>query len=194
FGSAINLASFLNFIYSIFLGRRDAKFAQVKDAPWNQKAAMVLLSLLCIFFGLFAWAVPLRGFIVPAVAGAGFSLEWLGDYHPLRFLGLFLVIFAMGFALFWAIRRVRYDDLYLGGMSPEARFRFIGTAFYKEIREMTPLKQIYQAAENKWFDVYDLGSKAVLAVAGWTQKAHPGWLPLYVLMIIAGLLALLILL
>ena len=120
-------------------------------------------------------------------------MEFLGQYQPLLISVLFLIPFLIGFLIFLAIRRVRYDDLYLGGMAAEERFRFIGTSFYNEIRQMAPLKFFYDAADRKAFDVYDLGSRSTFGSAHWLQRLHSGLLPLYVLFILAGLVLLLIL-
>ncbi len=190
FGSALTLASFMKFIYSIFLGKRLERFAGVKDAPINQKASMGLLSLLCVVFGLFAAALPLKGFIYPIMAEAP---DFIGEYQPLPILALFLITFLVGYLVFLSVRRVRYDELYLGGQPAEERFRFIGTSFYNEIRTMARLRYFYDAAEKKLFDLYDLGSRTVFGAAGWLQRAHSGWLPLYVLFIVVGMAILLLL-
>jgi formate hydrogenlyase subunit 3/multisubunit Na+/H+ antiporter MnhD subunit len=193
FGSALTLASFVKFIYSIFLGKRLKRFENIHEAPINQKASLALLSLLCIGFGLFAVRVPLLRMIYPILQASGYQVEFLGQYQPLLITVLFLIPFLIGFLFFLSIRKMRYDDLYLGGMAAEERFRFIGTSFYNEIRRMAPLKYFYDAADRKEFDVYDLGSRATFGSAHWLQRLHSGLLPIYVLFILAGLVLLLIL-
>jgi formate hydrogenlyase subunit 3/multisubunit Na+/H+ antiporter MnhD subunit len=193
FGSALTLASFVKFIYSIFLGKRLKRFEQIHDAPVNQKTSLALLSLLCIGFGLFAVPIPLSRLIYPILQALGFQVEFLGQYQPLLISVLFLIPFLIGFLIFLSIRKMRYDDLYLGGQPAEERFRFIGTSFYNEIRRMPPLKFFYDAADRKDFDIYDLGTRSTFGSAHWLQRLHSGLLPLYVLFIIAGLILLLIL-
>jgi NADH:ubiquinone oxidoreductase subunit 5 (subunit L)/multisubunit Na+/H+ antiporter MnhA subunit len=192
FGSALTLASFMKFLHSVFLGRRPKKYDGVKEAPFNQWLATGLLAALCVGFGIFAREIPLRYLVNPVVEGSGLSkVPLLGFYNPQVVVLLFAIPFILGLLLFLAIRKVRLDNIYLGGQSPAEHFRVIGTEFFNEIRSLKPLKSIYDWAEKKYFDVYDLGSRATLGIAGWLQKAHPGQLQLYVLYILFGVLAIL---
>jgi len=68
------------------------------------------------------------------------------------------------------------------------KFLISGTGFYNEIRNMRPLLQLYNAAEKKYFDIYDLGSRFTFSLSGLFQKGHPGQLQLYVLYILIGVL------
>jgi O-antigen ligase len=114
--------------------------------------------------------------------------EFMGLYAPKLIVILFAVGFAVGIIVYLFTKKVRYDAVYLGGSEDEERFRIVGTAFYNEIRNMTPLKALYNFAEKKYFDIYDLGSKSTFALSRTLQKAHPGQLQLYLLYIIIGML------
>jgi formate hydrogenlyase subunit 3/multisubunit Na+/H+ antiporter MnhD subunit len=189
FGSALTLASFMKFIHAIFLGTRPAKLDKVTEAPANQWLATGLLSALCICFGIFAVEIPLRQFIMPVLADLGWSIEsFPGLYNPQLIVMLFAMAFIIGFGIYLFTRKVRYDDVYLGGMSPAEQFRVLGTEFYNEIRNMKPLKAIYNAAERKYFDMYDVSGNSTFAFSRLFQKAHPGQLQLYVLYIVLGML------
>jgi len=73
-------------------------------------------------------------------------------------------------------------------MDSEERFRVLGTEFYNEVKEMTPLNTLYKWAEKKYFDIYNISTKFTISTAKLLQKAHPGQLQLYLLYIVVGLL------
>lgn len=192
FGSALTLATFLKFLHTLFLGKRPQALDHIKQGPANQQIATGLLSLLCILFGLFALQLPLRKWIFPIAAEQGWHIpQWFGEYYPIQIVLLFLGIFLIGFLLYLAIRNVRYDEIYLGGMDALEKFRIAGTQFYKEIKEMKPLNVLYNGAEKKYFDVYDVGGNCSLGLARFLRAIHNGQLQLYNLWIILGILILL---
>jgi hypothetical protein len=117
-----------------------------------------------------------------------FIPEYSGLYNPQLIVILFAISFLIGFIIYLLVKKVRYDEVYLGGMASSEKFRILGTEFYNEIRNMFPLKNIYNAAENKWFDMYTVGGNSTFAFSRIFQKAHPGQLQLYVLYIIIGVL------
>ncbi|MFH1212517.1 MAG: hypothetical protein V1681_00355, partial [Candidatus Neomarinimicrobiota bacterium] len=59
------------------------------------------------------------------------------------------------------------------------------------IRNMDPLKSVYNAAEKKHFDIYNLGQRCSLIFARWFQRLHNGQLLDYNLWIVVGVLILL---
>jgi len=195
FGSALTLASFMKFLHAIFLGKRPADLDNISEAPANQWLATGILSLLCLLFGVLATAIPLKIFIYPAMQAGGLEIpEFIGQYQPLLVLVLILVTFVLGMLIYLLTKRVRRDDIYLGGQPALEKFRVVGTAFYNEIRNMRGLKGIYNAAEDHKFDAYDISAKSTLVFSRLFQKAHPGLLSLYVLFIVFGLLIFLLVL
>ena len=58
---------------------------------------------------------------------------------------------------------------------------------------MKPLKSIYDWADKKYFDLYEVGTKGTFKLSDLFQKAHPGQLQLYLLYVVAGLLIFLLL-
>jgi len=188
FGSALTLASFLKFLHAIFLGRRPESLDKVKEAPFNQWLATGLLSLFCIGFGLYAVELPLRQLIYPAMNAIGLDTpEISGLYRAKLIMALFAAPFLIGFIVFLLTRRVRYDEVYIGGQPALEQFRVLGTAFYNEIRNMSPFKTLYNWAEKKYFDIYDQSAAGTFGLSHLLQKAHPGQLQLYVLYIVIGL-------
>ncbi len=194
FGSALTLASFLKFLHSIYLGKRPAKYDNVKETKPNQWISTGLLSALCILFGLFAVSIPLNRLIYPVLTELGYQVpEFLGDYDPQLLFVLFALAFIVGFIIYLLTKNVRYDQNYLGGMPALEKYRVTGTEFYNEIRNMKPLKGIFNAAGKKYFDVYDLGTRFTFYLSRLFQRGHPGQLQLYLLYIMVGVLVFILL-
>jgi hypothetical protein len=103
---------------------------------------------------------------------------------------LFGLAFIVGFIIYIFTKNIRYDEIYLGGMDAVEKFRVVGTEFYNEIRNMTPLRSIYNYAEKKYFDLYDLGKRLFLSLAQFFRTVHTGQLQLYSLWILVGVLIL----
>jgi len=189
FGSALTLASFMKFLHAAFLGRRPYIYKDIKEAPVNQWLSTGILSLLCIVFGILAVALPLKYFIYPVVEASGMSIpSFAGLYDPVIITLLFAFAFLLGLLIYGLTAKVRYDDVYVGGMPALEKFRIAGTEFYNEVRNFTLLKLIYNYAEKKYFDLYEMGREFTFSFSGYLQKAHPGQLQLYVLYIVVGYL------
>lgn len=193
FGSALTLASFMKFLHAIFLGRLPKALNKVKEAPANQWIATLLLAGLCILFGLLAVPLPIRKFLFPVIPESGYAIPALiGNYNPVIIFWLFGAAFFVGLIVYLITKRVRYDDLYLGGMEPLEKFQISGTEFYNEIRNMRPLKGIYNAAEKRYFDCYDQLKRCSFAVSRFFSGLHRGLLQIYNFWIVLGFLILLI--
>jgi len=194
FGSALTLASFMKFLHAVFLGQRPDRLKDVREAPANQWLATGTLALLCVGFGLLAKEIPLRLFVFPAAEEAGYTPgAFLGVYSPRFVLYLLAAAFRLGLIVFLLTRKTRYDEVYLGGNAQAEAFRIAGTAFYKEIADMKPLRGFYRQAEKKAFDLYDLASKATFGLSRLLQRAHAGLLQVYILFIVFGVVLFMIL-
>jgi len=194
FGSALTLATLIMFIHSVFLGKRPRRLESVKEASFNQWLTTGVLALLCVGFGLFAREIPLRFLIGPAAEESGFAASGAsGLYQPQLILILLALPLILGLSLYLLIRKRRFDEVYLGGQPPDEQFRVTGTEFYKEIVEMRPLRSVFSLAHKKIFDIYHVGSRATFGLSRLLQKAHSGLLPLYILFIVLGLVAFMLL-
>lgn len=187
FGSALTLASFMKFLHAIFLSRLPKKYENIKEISANNWIANMLLSLLCVIFGLFAMAIPIKIFIAPSLPGHPLvNSMLLGFYQPGVILLLFGVAFVVGIILFLLIKNIRFDDIYVGGMEGEEKHSVPGTDFYNDIRNMSPLRKLYDWAERKFFDIYDMGRKFVFFFSEIFQELHTGLLHTYAMWILAG--------
>jgi formate hydrogenlyase subunit 3/multisubunit Na+/H+ antiporter MnhD subunit len=198
FGTALTLASFAKLLHAVFLGQAHpgtapvAERAEVGASMWLPPA---LLALLCVVFGVLALQVPLGLWIFPSLAGA---VEMLGVWDPIPATLLLLGALALGLLPYlWAsFGKVRVVEPFIGGeiLDRQEGMRVSGVRFYRTVREMAPLNKIYDAAEAKWFDVYEVGKSLFLGLGKFLGIAHNGLLPRYLTWCLAGMLALLLLL
>jgi len=193
FGSGLTLASFIKLIHAIFLGQRaDGKDNSKKDEVlWQMWVPVTLLAILCVTFGVFAYQIPLRFFIKPAL-GAGF--EFTGNWQSLKatlflFAGLMtgLVIYFLG-----NFKSVRVSDSYIGGEPLEKDMRLSGTEFYNTVKEYGIFDAIYKKAESGFFDIYEQFKKMALGSGKIFQRLHNGVLPTYLVWTLLGMMALFI--
>jgi formate hydrogenlyase subunit 3/multisubunit Na+/H+ antiporter MnhD subunit len=192
FGSALTLASFMKFLHTIYLGRPQSKWGEIKEAGFNQVSATLSLAALCLIFGLWAQPLPLSRFILPVLSDFGLSApNYLGYYSPLPVVYLFGVVLLLGLVIFLLIKNVRYDAIYLGGMEALEKFRIAGTEFYHEIKNMRPFNWVYNQAEQKHFDIYHIGANCSRWFTRALQFLHRGNLSEYNLWIVLGTLILL---
>jgi formate hydrogenlyase subunit 3/multisubunit Na+/H+ antiporter MnhD subunit len=195
FGSALTLASFMKFIHAIYLGRKSANLKNITEAPFNQVVSTGLLALMCIGFGISAVALPLNYFIYPVLAESGLQIPaFQGFYDPMLLTAMVVLSFFIGYIVYFFIKKVRYDDIYIGGMEPREEFRLSGTEFYHEIRNFSWVKKIYDLAEKDLFDIYETGKEFTFKFSRAFQLAHPGQMQFYTLYITLGLLIILIVL
>jgi formate hydrogenlyase subunit 3/multisubunit Na+/H+ antiporter MnhD subunit len=194
FGSALTLASFMKLIHCVFLGSPSAtthssgaKRNEVSFAMWFP---MVILAVLCITFGVFAYSVPLKNLILSAVPGVSF----LGFWSP----GLATLLIIMGIILglivyfIGNIKSVRLDTTYVGGEIIPRDSRVSGVEFYDTIKDLGTFKTIYGQAEKKLFDIYDWGAKFIFFLIRGLRRIHSGALPMYLFWSLFGMLVLFI--
>jgi len=196
FGSGLTLASFIKFIHAIFLGKpkdgqtprlRVGQAGQRNEVPWTMWLPPVILAALCIIFGVFAYLIPLKYLVVPALSE---RLEFIGSWPSLRAtlyliigLGVGLVIYLLG-----NFKGIRETDPYIGGEEIVKDMRLSGTEFYGTIKELPFLRGIYAKAERKVFDIYDQGKRLVFFFIGIFRYLHNGVLPTYLVWCLLGML------
>ena len=193
FGSALTLASFMKLGHAIFLGQtpdyEGTTGYKVREVHWSMWLPMVVLAGLCLAFGIFAFRLPLVKFIYPAVG----KVLIPGFWQPTLATILILVGIVVGFIIYLMGRiKIREDAVpFIGGEVLPEEVRVTGTDFYDTIREMSILRTIYSKAEQKLFDIYELGKRAFLFLARGVSYAHVGVLTSYVVWIFLGLMAIL---
>jgi len=155
-GSVLTLASFLKLLHAMFFGQRPATLAKVREAGFGMWLPPVLLALACVFFGVFAYQIPLRGFIYPSLP---LLVEPTGVWQPalttlllLAALGLGVLIYLLGTA-----RATTAVRTFVGGekIADEEESRVTGTAFYTPVKHLPILDELLKYGERGAFDIYN---------------------------------------
>ena len=188
-GSALTLASFIKLIGGIFLSRRRLELGSVREVPVLMWIPMVILALICIFFGVFATNFVVPKLIMPVSGQFQFMGFWNSSFVSL----LVLISIILGIILYLAlnIKKFRTEDSFIGGERIQDQTSYSTPEFYKTIGEFRSFAWIYKKAEEKWFDIYDLSKNLVLWISHQLSEAHTGVLPGYVIWIFAGLIIML---
>ncbi|NQT90624.1 MAG: hypothetical protein HQ558_05160, partial [Candidatus Omnitrophica bacterium] len=195
FGSALTLASFMKLIHAVFLGQPSEEQRlnlstkrEVTKAMW---IPMVVLAFLCVIFGVFAYVIPIRLFILPSV---GRYILFPGSWTPGIATLLIIVGIVLG-ALIYLIGKVkkpRETAVFIGGELIEEHpdMRVSGTEFYNTVKDIGILKTIYRLAEKKLFDPYDVGTWITFAFNKALRFIHNGVLSTYLAWCLLGMIVL----
>jgi len=190
FGSALTLASFVKLLHSIFLSRLPDELKDVKEVSATMTIPMMVLALLCVFFGVF-YHVPLKLFIYPALGiepGTAIFGTWMSG------IATILLIIGIGLGvLIWFVARLSRSIRTVptwtcGEVQSNEDMRIPGTHFYKTVSRMGGLKQLYTGQEKGYFDLYDQGGRCGLGLTAFLRWLHSGVLPMYLTWVVLGLL------
>ena len=190
-GSALTLASFVKVLHAVFLRKPspEVQNAKIDEVGFSMKFPMIVLAAVCLLFGVFAHQLPLRYLVAPAVKGnlVEPGVWWAGMGALLLAIG-----FAVGLLLYrlGTVSKARECPTYIGGEILGENVEVTGIDFYRTFQEMNPFKAFYAMAEQKLFDLYDVGTGVVFYFVEMLRVAHSGILPLYLTWVIAGLMAL----
>ncbi len=187
FGSGLTLASFMKFLYTIYFGKNRPSSGQVTEISPNNWLVTIILSALCLLLGVFAFPFMIKGLLGP-ILGGNMEISGLapGFYQPFRMLYLLIIGLAVAALGYFAFRKIRFDQNYVGGQEDTGHFTANGAYFYDDIRFMSPLKTIYDLALKKTFDIYDWTGKIVHSIGILIQKSHTGVLTTYATWVIVG--------
>ena len=199
-GSFLTAASFLKLGHAAFFGRPRVRAAEVKEAPFAMLAPMMAIAGLCVFFGL-ANHLPIQLLVIPAVEKHIEAGHHLGGLVPATW-GLACVTFAVQLA---AIAHHVFGVKRSGS----------GLGAADHIHHAPLARQLYDAAERRSFDPYEIAlegihgfARAAMAVdraidfaydgiatnlaagsSALLRKAHTGSHALYLAWSLAGLAA-----
>ncbi|MFH0879634.1 MAG: proton-conducting transporter membrane subunit, partial [Lentisphaerota bacterium] len=174
FGSALTLASFVKVLHSVFLCKRSAELRHrdIREVGISMWLPSIGLAFLCVLFGVFAYQLPLGTMIFPAMGGA---VQLSGAWYAGPATVLLLVAYVLGLLVYLlsTVRKARSCDTYIGGEIMDEVFHHKGTGgkvenvevtgvdFYRTVEDISPLREIFGAAQKKLFDIYDLGGKTI---------------------------------
>jgi len=194
FGSALTLASFVKVLHSVFLGQPHGEATgPLPNALMG--LPMALLALLCIVFGVFAYSVPVKGLLLPALPASLQVSFARATWQPGIAALLLCVALAAGGLIYvlGTVGRLREDEAYIGGEAGAraAAYHFSGVEFYRTVAELPSLRTLYRHAEGGWYDLYELGRRFVGWVGVPLQRFHSGVLLTYIAWCVLGLVVLL---
>ncbi|MCX5706836.1 MAG: proton-conducting transporter membrane subunit [Candidatus Omnitrophica bacterium] len=195
FGSALTLASFAKLLHAVFLGQRlnTIKAKGIKEVSWAMWSPCIILAAICVIFGVFVFAIPLKYFIFPAVSNYQIlSRQSLpGSWSPLLAASFIILALVLGFIIFKLGRlklNLRQDSTFSGGeiTQPQAENMVTGIDFYNTIKEMAFLRPVYKMAQQGIFDIYEQGKK-FFSISKVFQYLHNGVLPTYLIWMLLGM-------
>lgn len=155
FGSVLTLASFLKLTHSLFLGARPKALAGVKEASFTKWFPPLVLALVCIAFGVFAYRLPLKYLISPALS-ASVSIP-IGFFSPLRFSAFMFLLLSLGFIIYilGMAYKQRSRKVFLGGEElAEDEIHYSGPHFYSALKDIKLFSEFYRFAETGSFDTF----------------------------------------
>jgi len=196
FGSALTLASFMKLVHAVFLGQKSResqiKGNKIQEAGPTMWIPTVTLATLCVVFGVFAYRIPLKLFILPSLGGAG--VAFTGVWNASLATVLIVVGVAIGFVIYLlgTATKTRQAEIFTGGetLKDYPDMRVSGTEFYNTIQDIGILRFIYKLAEKKLFDIYEVGTKITLGFNALLRYIHNGVLPTYLAWCLLGMLIL----
>ncbi len=191
FGSALTLASFVKLLHSIFLSRLPDDLERSKEVSRWQTVPMMVLALLCVFFGVF-YRVPLEWLVYPALGIPGGREIPSGTWDSVLATVLIIIGLGVGLAILlsgWVGRKVRIVPTWSGGeIQANEQMIIPGTHFYKTVSSLGGARQLYARQEKGYFDLYDQSAKAGLVLCSLLRWLHTGILPAYLTWVVLGLL------
>lgn len=189
FGSALTLASFMKVLNAVFFGAARSPVKVSEETPPLMWIPSLLLSFVCIVFGVFANQVPLKYFILPAVPAFSYSGAWASISATLFLIaGLFIggAIYLLG-----RFAPLKKSPVFIGGEDlPGERMAQSGVRFYDTIRDIGPVRWLYDRAVRKTFDVYEGLSKITFFFSDILGWLHNGLLHTYLAWCLLGLVVL----
>lgn len=157
FGSVLTLACFLKLTHSIFLGDRPEHLGEVREVGFWMGFPKLVFAILCIAFGVFAFVIPLKHFILPSVH---YRIYPTGLWTPGLATLLLLVGLAIG-AFVYLIGKVKpkVSRRFVGGeLLEHEEVRIPGTDFYgTSMRSIEMLDKTYEVGEQGAFDIFTQG-------------------------------------
>lgn len=144
-GSFFTAASFLKLGHAAFLGPLSDKNKEVKEAPLLMLGPMIIIALACVIFGVFNF-IPLQKLIQPIL---GIKKMEGRDFSGMPAdMTLVVITFIVLIAAFL--------NHYLGAKSKGSGLKAVD-----HIHHAPGLSAIYDKAEQRFFDPYDIGLKVM---------------------------------
>jgi formate hydrogenlyase subunit 3/multisubunit Na+/H+ antiporter MnhD subunit len=157
-GSFFTAASFLKLGHAAFLGKMSDENRNVKEAPLLMLVPMITIAFVCVLFGLFN-ALPLNNLIQPILGEHRLEGHHFAGWPANPLLVILTVVVIAGALL----------NHWFGVKSKGSGLKAVDHIHYAPV-----LSTIYDRAEKRFFDPYDIGLKLVDVVArifNWCDRA-----------------------
>ncbi|MDP3790786.1 MAG: proton-conducting transporter membrane subunit [Candidatus Omnitrophota bacterium] len=195
FGGALTIASFMKLLHAVFLGRPSVNLPKnLKEVGLSMLLPIVILAVICIIFGIFAFAIPLSLLILPAVSEE--SIAYLGTWSPGIATALIIVGILAGLLIYYISipKKARRVGIFIGGENPDNLDRVTGAEFYDTMKDVGILNYLYKKEDRKSFDIYEVGKRTIAVFTNFLQRLHNGILPTYLVWCLLGLAVIFIIL
>jgi NADH-quinone oxidoreductase subunit L len=153
-GAILTFASFLKAGHSVFLGPRSKEVPKVRESEIPILIPLVILALLCIVFGVYN-KLPLKLFIEPILSGhvhggehLDFSSHALDVFNPIAGISIFCLVIALA--------------LHRYGWNKAKKQAYLAS---EVIHNLPVLRTLYTYSEQRFFDFYEQGIKALRFLA-----------------------------
>jgi NADH-quinone oxidoreductase subunit L len=143
-GSFFTAASFLKLGHAAFIGKRNQMHDELKEAPITMLIPMAIIACLCVGFGIFN-AAAIKTFFVP-VLGAHAGVHHFGGM-PQNIALVVVTLVVLAAALL---------NHYFGVKRTGSGLKAVDHIHYAPL-----LHKIYDKADTRFFDPYELGMQAV---------------------------------
>lgn len=148
-GSFFTAASFLKLGHAAFVDKPRSDQSRVKEAPWTMLVPMIVIAGFCVLFGVYN-PLPIRQLIQPILGAPRLEgHDYAGMPHNMILVAATVAVL-VGALLnhMWGVRRTGQ-----------------GLGAVDHIHHAPVLNTIYDRAEKRWFDPYDIGLKIVHVAA-----------------------------
>lgn len=204
-GSALTLASFAKVLHAAFLCKPSptVKQVSVSRSAWPVAVPMSILAGTCIVFGIFAFDIPLKLLVMPAI---GQPVDFLGVWWPVQVSALMFLIVLIGWCgyaiaiRFGEFRRCptfiggeRMDETRITGVpvGDNRHVEVTGVDFYRTLEELPILRAYFRLAKQRIFDGYEHAGRATRRIVDSIRNTQSGILPNYLVWLVMGMLILL---
>ncbi|MBU1726796.1 MAG: NADH-quinone oxidoreductase subunit L [Candidatus Omnitrophica bacterium] len=143
-GSFFTAASFLKLGHAAYFGKKRQENEQVKEASWPMLIPMIVIAAGCVLFGVFN-GLPLNKLIQPALSAKLGGHDYSG--FPANIWLIVITVIVLIAALINHLFGVKINGS--------------GLKAVDHIHYAPGLKKIYDLAEKRYFDPYDIGLKVV---------------------------------
>jgi len=198
-GSALTLASFVKVLHATFLCKPSADIRKmtIRESHPSMLLPLLVLSALCVVFGVFAFQLPLGRMIFPIVQIEAPGVWWAGLATIMILLSVAagLIMYALTMRG-GKLRRVstyiggeQMQDVYISGNQQDTQrhVEVTGVDFYNTIEQLPGLQRFYVLTRARVFDIYDILRRGSIYVVQMLRSLHTGVLPVYLRWFVTGL-------